>query len=145
MGAASLRFRQFKSAVCDAFGVIFVLGACEGCSLFMGCQGIRVTCFGLFGCLIDGWGLVIWPNVGMLVVNYLLRTCVLLSSTCTPMMTDRPTWGVVFWFRLFGIAVPNLGCVGCVVKACIVLQLCRLLINCFTTSWVFGGFSGVMA
>ena len=48
-GTASLKFRQFKSAVCDAFAVIFVLGACEGYSLFMGCQGIRVTCFGPFG------------------------------------------------------------------------------------------------
>ena len=36
----------------------------------MGCRGIRVTCFGLLGCLIDGWGLVIWPNVELLVVNY---------------------------------------------------------------------------
>ena len=25
-GTASLKFRQFKSAVCDAFGVIFVFG-----------------------------------------------------------------------------------------------------------------------
>ena len=28
------------------------------------------------------------------------------------------------------IAVPNLGCVGYVVKACIVLRLRRLVINC---------------
>ena len=28
------------------------------------------------------------------------------------------------------IAVPNLGCVGFVVKACIVLRLRRLVINC---------------
>ena len=38
-GTASLKFRQFKSAVCDAFGVIFVLGACEGCGLFCGVSG----------------------------------------------------------------------------------------------------------
>ena len=28
------------------------------------------------------------------------------------------------------IAVPNLGCVGSVVKVCIVLKLCRLVVNC---------------
>ena len=28
------------------------------------------------------------------------------------------------------IAVPDLGCVGYVVKACIVLRLCRLVVNC---------------
>ena len=28
------------------------------------------------------------------------------------------------------IVVPNLGCVGYVVKACIVLWLCRLVVNC---------------
>ena len=101
-----------------------------GVVCFVGCQGIRVTCFGLLGCLIDGWGLVIWPNVGLLVVNYLLRTCILFSCTCMTMMTGHLTWGVVFWFRLFVIAVPNLGCVGYVVKACILLQLRQLVINC---------------
>ena len=29
-GTASLKFRQFKSAVCDAFGVIFVSDVCGG-------------------------------------------------------------------------------------------------------------------
>ena len=125
-----MKFRQFKSAVCDAFGVIFVLGTCEGCSLFMGCRGIRVACFGLLGSLINGWSLVIWPNVELLVVNYLLCTCVLFSCTCTTTMTGRLVWGVVFWFRLFVIAVPNLGCVGYVVKACTMLRLRQLVINC---------------
>ena len=46
--------------------------------------------------LVDGWGLVIWPNVGLLVINYLLRTCILFSCMCTTMMTGRLTWGVVF-------------------------------------------------
>ena len=46
------------------------------------------------------------------------------------MMTGRLAWGVVFWFRLFVIAVPNLGCVGYVVKVCIVLQLYQLVVNC---------------
>ena len=49
---------------------------------------------------------------------------------CTTTMTGRLTWGVVLWFRLFVIVVPNLGCVGYVVEACIVLQLRRLVINC---------------
>ena len=31
--------------------------------------------------------------------------------------------GVVFWFRLFVIVVPNFGCVGYVVGACIMLWL----------------------
>ena len=102
----------------------------RGVVCLFGCQGVRVTCFGLLGCLINGWGLVIWLNVGLLVVNYLLRTCILFSCTCTTMMTGHLTWGVVFWFRLFVIAVPNLGCVGYVVKACIMLRLCQLVINC---------------
>ena len=38
-GTASLKFRQFKSAVRDALGVIFVLGVCEGCGLFCGVSG----------------------------------------------------------------------------------------------------------
>ena len=127
---ASLKLRQFKSAVCDAFGVIFVLEVCGGVVCFVGCRGIRVTCFRLLGYLIDEWGLVIWLNVGLLVVNYLLRTCILFSCTCTTTTTGHLTLGVVFWFRLFVIAVPNLGCVGYVVEACIVLRLRRLVINC---------------
>ena len=129
-GTASLKFRQFKSAVCDAFGVILVLEVCGGVVCFVGCRGVRVTWFGLLGCLIDGWGLVIWPNVGLLVVNYLLHTCILFSSTCTATTTGHLTWGVVFWFSLFVIAVPNLGCVGYVVQACTVLRLHQLVINC---------------
>ena len=96
----------------------------------MGCRGIRVTCFGLLGCLIGGWGLVIWPNVRLLVVNYFLRTCISFSCMCMTMTTGCITWGVVFWFRLFVIAVPNLGCVGYVVKAYIVLWLRQLVVNC---------------
>ena len=41
-----------------------------GVVCFVGCRGIRVTCFGLLCCLIDGWGLVIWLNVGLLVVSF---------------------------------------------------------------------------
>ena len=111
-------------------GWFFVLGGLWGCSLLMGCRGIRVTCFGLLGCLIDRWSLVIWLNVRLLVVNYLLRTCILFSCTCMTMMTGHLTWGVVFWFRLFVIVMPNLGCVGYIVKACIVLRLHRLVVNC---------------
>ena len=129
-GTVSLKFRQFKSAVCDAFRVIFVLEVCGGVVCFVGCQSIRVTCFGLLGCLIDGWGLVIWLNVGLLVVNYLLRTCILFSYMCMTTTTVHLTWGVVFWFRLFVIAVPNFRCVGYVVELCIVLRLRRLVVNC---------------
>ena len=68
--------------------------------------------------LIDGWGLVIWSKVGLLVVRYLLHTCILFSCTCTATMTGHLMWGVIFWFSLFLIAVPNLGCVGYIVKAC---------------------------
>ena len=129
-GTANLKFRQFKSAVCDAFGVIFVLEVCGGVVCLVGCWGIRVTCFGILCCLIDGWGLVIWLNVGLLVVNYLLRTCILFTCMCTTTMTGHLTWGVVFWFRLFVIVVPNLGCVGYVVGACTMLWLCQLVVNC---------------
>ena len=129
-GTASLKFRQFESAVHDAFGVIFVLEVCGGVVCFVGCRGIRVTCFGLLGCLIDGWSLVIWLIVGLLVVNYLLHTCILFLCMCTTTTTGHLTWGVVFWFRLFVIVVPNLGCVGYVVKVCTVLRLHQLVINC---------------
>ena len=44
--------------------------------------------------------------------------------------TGHLTYGVVFWFRLFVIAVPNLGCVGYAVKVCIMLRLCPLVVNC---------------
>ena len=119
-GIASLKFRQFKSCL----WVDFCFGGLQGGVVcFAGCWGIRVTCFGLLGCLIDGWGLVIWLNVGLLVVNYLLRTIISFTCMCTTMTTGRLTWGVVFWSRLFVVVVPNLGCVGYVVEACIMLWL----------------------
>ena len=102
----------------------------RGVVCFVGCQGVRVTWFGLLGCLIDGWGLVVWPNVGLLVVNYLLHTCIWFLCMCMATTTGRLTWGVVFWLSLFVIAVPNLGCVGYVVKACTMLRLHWLVINC---------------
>ena len=43
------------------------------------------------------------------------------------------------------IAVPNLGCVGYVVKACIVLRLCRLVVSCLLSRGHFGGYGGVVA
>ena len=99
---ASLKFRQFKSAVCDAFGVIFVcggvvcfVGVCGGCGLLCGVLGLRATCFWPLYCWIGGWGLVIWLGAGLLVVNYLLRTCILFARTCTATTTGRLTWGVV--------------------------------------------------
>ena len=111
-------------------GCFLFLEVCGGVVCFIGCRGIRVTCFGLLCCLLERWDLVVWPNVGLLVVNYLLCTCILFTHTRMTMMTGRLTWGVVFWFRLFVNVVPNLGCVGHVVEACIVLQLRRLVINC---------------
>ena len=38
-GTASLKFRQFKSAVCDVFGVIFILEVWEGVVCFCGVSG----------------------------------------------------------------------------------------------------------
>ena len=38
-GTASLKFRQFKSAVCDAFGVIFILEVRGGVVLLCGVLG----------------------------------------------------------------------------------------------------------
>ena len=96
-GTASLKLRQFKSAVCDAFGVIFVLGGpVRGVVCLWGVEALELLALNLLGCLINGWGFVIWPNVGLLVVNYLLHTCILFSCTCTAMTTGRLTWGVVF-------------------------------------------------
>ena len=71
-------------------------GFVGGVDCFVGCWGIRVTCFDLLCCLIDGWGLVIWLNVELLVINYLLRTCISFTRTCTITMTGHLTWGVVF-------------------------------------------------
>ena len=94
---ASLKFRQFKSAVCDAFGVILCFGEfAGGVACFVGCWGIGVTCFDTLYCLIDAWCLVIWLNVELLVINYLLRTCILFTRTCTITTIDRLTWGVGF-------------------------------------------------
>ena len=44
-------------------------------------------------------------------------------------MIGRLTWGMVFVLSLHVIALPNLGSVGYMVKACTVLQLHRLVIN----------------
>ena len=103
VGTVSLKFRQFKSAVCDAFWGDFVL---RGCSLlvgfvedgvcFMRCWGFRAICFWPLYCWIDGWGLVMWLNMKLLVVNYLLCTCILFTCTCTATTTGRLIWGMAF-------------------------------------------------
>ena len=103
VGTVSLKFRQFKSAVCDAFWDDFVL---RGCSLlvgfvedwvcFMGCWSFSSICFWPLCCWVDGWGLVMWLNTKLLVVNCLLRTCILLTRTCTATATGCVTWGVAF-------------------------------------------------
>ena len=118
-------------------GWFYVLGVCRGVACLVGCWGVGVTCFDTLYCLIDAWCLVICLNVGLLVISYLLCTCILFTRTCTITTIDRLTWGVVFffWFSLFMIAVPNLGCVGYVVKACIVLRLCWLSLTAY---WVVG-------
>ena len=43
------------------------------------------------------------------------------------------------------IAVPNLGCVGYVVKACIVLRLRRLSLTAYWVVGILVAFSGVVA
>ena len=67
-----------------------------GLWLFCGVLGLRTTCFWPLCWWIDGWGLVIWLDAGLLIVNYLLHTCILLTCTCMATMTGRFTWGVVF-------------------------------------------------
>ena len=42
-------------------------------------------------CWVGGWGLVIWLGAGLLVVNYLLRTCILFTRMCTATTTGRLT------------------------------------------------------
>ena len=88
------------------FGVILIFKKFAGCSLL--CGGLRGMWFALWGarlratciwpwyCLIDGWGLVILLGVGLLVVNFLLRTSILFARMCTATTTGRLTWGVVF-------------------------------------------------
>ena len=93
-GIASLKFRQFKSAVCDAFGVVFILEV-HGCVWFaswdVGVLGLLALVF----CVV-GWGLVIWLNVELLVVNCLLRTCTWFTCMHMTMTTGHLTWSVVF-------------------------------------------------
>ena len=49
-GTASLKFRQFNSAVCDAFGVFWFWGGVSmGCSLLGGCRIVRVVRFNILG------------------------------------------------------------------------------------------------
>ena len=45
-GTASLKLRQFKSAVCDAFGVILFLRSLWECTLL--CRGLREMRFALW-------------------------------------------------------------------------------------------------
>ena len=48
-GTASLKFRQFNLAVCNAFGVFFCfLGVCGGVVLFCECRAVRVVGFDIF-------------------------------------------------------------------------------------------------
>ena len=57
-GTASLKFRQFNSAVCDAFGVFWFWGrVCMGCSLLGGCMIVRVVRFKVLGVYLIFWGL----------------------------------------------------------------------------------------
>ena len=71
-------------------------GFVGGVACFVGYWGIGVTCFDTLYCLIDVWCLVIWLNVGLLVINYLLHTCILFTRTCMITTIDHLTWGVVF-------------------------------------------------
>ena len=55
MGTASLKFRQFKSAVSDALGVVMFLSSLRGCSLLMGvCRrwGFALWDAGVLGLLV---------------------------------------------------------------------------------------------
>ena len=81
VGTVSLKFWQFKSAVCDAFcggfvflricgGVVCLFGVCGGGICFVRCWDFRATCFWPLYCWVDGWGLVIWLNMRLLVVDY---------------------------------------------------------------------------
>ena len=47
-GTVSLKFRQFNSAVCDAFGVFFVFRVLRGCGLFCECTAVGVVGFDIF-------------------------------------------------------------------------------------------------
>ena len=50
-GTASLKFRQFKSAACDAFGMIFYFGSPWGCSFALWSVGaLGLLAFGLLCC-----------------------------------------------------------------------------------------------
>ena len=44
-GTASLKFRQFKSAVCDAFGVILFWGPLRGVVCLWGCRALELLAF----------------------------------------------------------------------------------------------------
>ena len=59
-GTASLKFRQFNSAVCDAFGVFWYLDrVCMGCGLVGGCRIVRVVRLVIYLVVLNFWGLVL--------------------------------------------------------------------------------------
>ena len=101
VGTASLKLRQFKSAVCDAFGMFvevkFALyGVCGVCSLLCGVLGLRATCFLPMYCWVGGWGLVYLAGCWVVGGKFLLHTCILFTRMCTASTTGHITWGVVF-------------------------------------------------
>ena len=59
-GTASLKFRQFNSAVCDAFGVFWYLDrVCVWCGLVGGYRIVRVVSFSDLGGCSKFWGRVL--------------------------------------------------------------------------------------
>ena len=95
-GTASLKFRQFKSAVCDAFGV-FSLGVklCRGVA-YLG----TVECWGIWGVVFGGLNLsfvaCFWFETGLLAVKLIFMYCILVPDTCTTMPTGHPTLCIGF-------------------------------------------------
>ena len=71
-------------------------GVYGGCGCFVEYWGLGLLVFGL--CIVEfiSGALVIWLDAGLLVINYLLGTCILLTHRCTATTTGHFTWGVVF-------------------------------------------------
>ena len=126
-------------------GCSLLVGFMEGRVCFMRCWCSSSVCFWPLCCWVDGWGLIMWLNTKLLVVNCLLHTCILFTRTCTATTTGRLTWGVAFCLNLRVITLSILGCVGYMVEACTVLWLHRLVVNYLLSCGRFGGFCGVVA
>ena len=96
-GTANLKFRQFNSAVCDAFGVIWVVwGFAAIWSCFGGVRMVGQPAFDVLYAELCGWGLLICMLRGAGHENVFRVHVFCFFRTRTVTLTNCPAWGVGF-------------------------------------------------